>query len=322
MKKINIVTFYNANNYGAFLQAYALWKFLKGNGFSPTFKGLEIEQAFHDSYSKQLNKLLLEAQDILPIDWSDSEYDLTIIGSDEVFNYNNIIYRKFPYFKGANLNTKKVISYAASIGAANYRKLFIKHFLSYFKLRKFNCISVRDERTEKFVKLFYHKPISRDVDPTLLVDFDDEIVLPRIDQYVLVYTYGMKPEHISFIKKYAASRELKIVATGSYCSWSDYNLLVSPFEWVGLIKKAEYIFTSTFHGTIFSLKFQKQFLALVDKAEKVKELLQTFGIQERYCQITEHNDILAIAESEIDYSKIDMDGYILPSKKRLLNMIE
>ena len=321
MEKINIVTYYNANNYGAFLQAYALWKFLTSNGFSVSFKGLKIKQQIRDSYSLELNRLLSEAQKLLPLDWSDSRYDITIIGSDEVFNYNNPTYGNFPYFKGIALNSKKIVSYAASIGGANYKKLLLKHFLDFCKLRNLDWVSVRDRRTEKFLKIFYHKCISRDVDPTLLIDFDEEIVSPAIDKYVLVYTYGMKSEHISFIKKYAADRRLKIIATGSFCPWCDQNLIVSPFEWIGLIKKAEYVFTSTFHGTIFSLKYKKQFLALVNNSEKVKELLESLEIQERYCQITNYNDILNLVNSKIDYSKINITEYALNSQKRLLELI-
>lgn len=323
MKKVNIITYYNANNHGAFLQSYALMKFLVNNGYQVTFKGLQIHsQICDDTYTTELNKVLIEAQKLLPIDWSDSRYDVSIVGSDEVFNFNNATYCKFPYFNGSNLNTQKLISYAASIGASNYKKLLIKNFLRYCGLRKFDNISVRDKRTEKFVKIFYKKKISIDVDPTLLVDFDSELISSTFEKYVLVYTYGLKEEHIRFIKKFAEKRGLKIIATGAYCAWCDFNLAVSPFEWIGLVKNADYIFTSTFHGTIFSIKYQKQFIALVDNARKVKELLDMLGISERYCQSTDFDEIMHLVESGINYSRIGIDSYIKASQRRLLEMLQ
>lgn len=323
MKTVNIITYYNANNYGAFLQAYALMKFLTSNGYEVTFKGMQIDtQKCDNAHTLELCKLLSEAQKVLQVDWSDKDYDVSIIGSDEVFNYNNRTYGRIPYFNGSNVNSKKIISYAASIGAANYKKLLIRNFVRYCGLKKLDHVSVRDERTEKFVRIFYKKNISRDVDPTLLVDFEEEIVHLKFDKYVLVYTYGLKTEHIRFIKKYAGERGLKIIATGAYSPWCDANLVVSPFEWIGLIKNADYIFTSTFHGTIFSLKYHKQFVALVDNAVKVKELLEQFNITERYCQTTDFGELSHIVESDIDYDEIDIEKYIISSQKRLLSMLQ
>ena len=89
-----------------------------------------------------------------------------------------------------------------------------------------------------------------------------------------------------------------------------------------LIKNDDYIFTSTFHGTIFSLKYHKQFVALVDNAVKVKELLEQFNITERYCQTTDFGELSHIVESDIDYDEIDIEKYIISSQKRLLSMLQ
>ena len=322
MKRVNIITFYNAKNHGAFLQAYALMKFLRINGYDVSFKGMKIEhEKVEDEYISQLNSILEESQKLFPLDWSNDDYDISIVGSDEVFNFNNRTYSKFPYFNGSNLDSERIISYAASIGAANYKKLILKHFFKYCNLRKFDAISVRDKRTEAFVKYFYKKNIYVDVDPTLLVNFDSDMIIPKFRNYVLVYTYGMKNEHIQYIKRFAKEKGLEIVATGAYCSWCEKNLAVSPFEWVGLVKYADYIFTSTFHGTIFSLKYQKQFVALVDNAKKVKELLEMFGLSERYCQTINSNEIADLVETKIDYNKLNLDYYIKKSQDHLLGML-
>lgn len=187
MKKIDIVTYYNANNYGAFLQGYALMKLLKNHNYNVTFKGMKIKpQVSDDEYTSKLNAILAEAQKILDINWANERRDISIIGSDEVFNFNNLTYGHIPYFDGSKLNSNKVISYAASLGAANYKKLLLKNFFRYLKLRKLDAVSVRDKRTEEFIRKFFKKKITRDVDPTLLIDFDKELIEPNYDNYVLV----------------------------------------------------------------------------------------------------------------------------------------
>ena len=324
-KNVLIVTYYNACNYGAFLQAYALKKYIQEQDMNVNILGIELENQNNieenkKNFDEQLNQKLMECQKALPVAWDiKEEYDVAIIGSDEVFNFSNITYRNCPCFDGTNVPAKRIISYAASIGGARYRKLVLNKFLRLRKLGKLDAISVRDIRTEKLVNAFATVKINRSVDPTLLVDFDDEIVMPDDENFVLVYTYGMKQEHIDFIKEYAHKRNLKIVGTGSYCDWCDINVPVNPFEWLGLIKKSQFVFTSTFHGTIFAIKYRKEFAALVDYSEKVKSLLNDFGLSERHCTTKEIKRLEELCNTKIDYTKLPIEKLIDDSKKYLLN---
>ena len=322
-KNVLIVTYYNACNYGAFLQAYALKKYIQEQGMDVNIFGIELENKDNSEENKkdfdeQLKQKLMECQKSLPVAWNIKEdYDVAIIGSDEVFNFSNVTYRNCLCFDGTNIPAKKIISYAASIGGARYRKLVLNNFSRLRKLGKLDAISVRDIRTEKLVKSFVKTKVNRSVDPTLLVDFDDEIVMPDYENFVLVYTYGMKQEHIDFIKEYAHKRNLKIVGTGSYCEWCDINVPVNPFEWLGLIKKSQFVFTSTFHGTIFAIKYRKEFVALVDYSEKVKSLLNDFGLSERHCTTKEINKLEKLCDNKIDYSKLPIEKLIADSKEYL-----
>lgn len=327
-KNILIVTYYNACNYGAFLQAYALKKYIHQQNMNVDIFGIELDNQINieenkENFYEQLNRKLIDCQEKLPVVWNIKEdYDVAIIGSDEVFNFSNVTYRNCLCFDGTNLPAKKIISYAASIGGARYRKLILNNFFRIKKLGKLDAISVRDIRTEKLVKRFTKQNVNRSVDPTLLVDFDDEIVLPDYDDFVLVYTYGMKKEHIDFIIDYAHKRNLKIVGTGSYCEWCDINVPVNPFEWLGLIKKSQFVFTSTFHGTIFAIKYRKEFVALVDYSEKVKSLLKDFGLSDRHCTTKEMNRLEQVCNSKIDYSNLPVEKLINDSKRYLLKELQ
>ncbi len=328
MKTVSIITYYNANNYGAFLQGYSLMKFLRTNGFNASFMKMDVkvllcDEAFSNEFERELALKLEEMQDYLQIDESVNEkYDYAIIGSDEVFNFNNQMYKNISCFDGSDIYADKIISYAASIGGAKYTSLIRKNFRRLLNLRKLDQVSVRDNRTKGLVKWFVGKNIKKDVDPTLLVDLYDEMVTPRESNYILVYTYGFTNEHVEMVKRFAAEKGLKIIATGSYCSWCDENLVVNPFEWLGLIKNSQYVFTSTFHGTIFALKYHKQFVALVNHAEKVKLLLNDIDEQQRYFRDTSYDEFVTLCDTPIDYVNLPLSNMIKASQRNLLDALK
>ena len=80
------------------------------------------------------------------------------------------------------------------------------------------------------------------------------------------------------IRNFAAREKLKIIATGSVCGWADENPLPSPFEWLSLIRYSRYVITSTFHGTVFSIQLNKQFITIETTSGKVKSVLEELNL--------------------------------------------
>ena len=66
-------------------------------------------------------------------------------------------------------------------------------------------------------------------------------------------------------------------------SWCDTTYLPIPFELLGIFRDADYVVTDTFHGTVFSLKYQKPFVTFVRESNKQKliDLLETFSLTNR-----------------------------------------
>ena len=59
----------------------------------------------------------------------------------------------------------------------------------------------------------------------------------------------------------ARAEDLKIVTFGNYNTWCDLNLPYDPLLFLSIYDKADYIITNTFHGTVFSILYHKNFVA-------------------------------------------------------------
>jgi hypothetical protein len=214
------------------------------------------------------------------------------------------------------LNSQKKIVYAACTGNSKITDYCLFPY-TIWGLRKFNAISVRDEESYRKISKLTRKPIDIVLDPTFLISYENFIADNPYGKYVLVYTYGLSKQAITSIKNFAVLNDCKIICTGSNAEWADYNICANPFEWISLIYHAEVIFSSTFHGTVFSIICKKQFFVVDTESDKVKDLLGKLGLSERKAL-----DFLSIAP--IDYAQVEvkLEPLILKSKKFLLDNLK
>ena len=77
---------------------------------------------------------------------------------------------------------------------------------------------------------------------------------------------------------------MKLISVDYSNSWCDKNIIdIDPFEWLGYFKNAKYVLTSTFHGTIFSLKYKSRLLR-----EKMSKLSQFQTFQKSNTSMVRH----------------------------------
>lgn len=223
--------------------------------------------------------------------------DLLIIGSDEVFNClqpnPEVGYSKELF--GYDNNAKKLISFAASFG--NTVESGLKKFGIYDEVRdmlsQFDEISVRDKNSYNIISSMGFRNIIKNVDPVFLYDYEEEtnIDIP-IKDYIIVYSYRCRinKRESSVIKKFAKKYNKKIVCIEGVQRFLDGFIPTnSPFEVYAYFRNADYIITDTFHGTVFSIKNNKQFVSLVrmgtegnyGNSAKMLDLLDTFGLEDR-----------------------------------------
>lgn len=293
--KIGIITVHDSQNFGSFLQAFALRTVLLNLGHDVYFiqrrSSKEVKKSFIGK-TKNIKKYLFNckkyknfSKDIemfktLTLDEvkKDNNIDVLIIGSDELWNINIPSFRQ-EYFYGIGLKAKKKIAYAISSGSATYNQL-----LNYQNIingiKELDKIFVRDRLTEQNIEKISGIKPEFTCDPTFLIDicnFKKESSIKINYKYILIYSYLYTEKQKEYITKYARERGLKILSAGLYCSFADKNINCSPLEFSEIICKAEAVITTTFHGTIFSILNKKKFVVF-EAREKTKDVLEKTGL--------------------------------------------
>lgn len=239
------------------------------------------------------------------------ELDVLVIGSDEVFNCTQkgkeVGFSRQLF--GKDHHAKALVSYAASFGSTTLE--LIEHYgiqdevAGY--LRSFNAISVRDDNSASIVRSLIGGNPYQHIDPVLLYDFDEvNCINVDLKGYIVVYAYAdrITAEEAMAIRAFAKKMGKKILSLGFYQPFCDEYILVSPLEVLAYIKQADYVITDTFHGTVFSIKYQTPFAALVRESNKQKlmDLLVTFGVQER--QVKDVSQLEHVLVKTMDEEKI------------------
>jgi hypothetical protein len=187
--KIGIVTLYDAPNYGAFLQAYALQEILEGMGhhveFLP-FRNIEPPEyvIWTLDYGRVLYNLINFKRIIyqfrrrraikkclskLNIARNTSQYyDVVILGSDEIWNLNSVTFNHYPEYFGNNINTGNLITYAPDCGNTPIQELAADEN-AINGLKRINRISARSQHTAEAVKTITGKNVPLVLDPALLL---------------------------------------------------------------------------------------------------------------------------------------------------------
>jgi polysaccharide pyruvyl transferase WcaK-like protein len=311
--KVGILTFHHTTNYGATLQAYALWTTIKRYGhdveiidYRP-YVGVKfyIEKILYrdDSVNPywipelvkafKMRRFLLSKMDLSKrkayrragLKNFDGQYDVVICGSDQVWCFNS--FRGFNPsffldFVGRETKCLK-ISYAPSFNTIDslgkYRDLISK------LLSDFDAISVRDSHSLQVLRQECNIEAARVLDPTFLIEYTGILSVPKLkDEYLLVYVEPLNLEQEEIVKSIAERQNLVIISVGNYIQVADKNLIgISPEEWLGYFSRASYIVTNTYHGTIFSIIFRKMFtvFAKEGKGNKTNDLLRLLGLETR-----------------------------------------
>ena len=244
-------------------------------------------------------------------------YDCFITGSDQVWNYAAAGFDK-SYFLDFVLQEEKKNSYAASFGFETIPQALEDTYRNL--LRSFSHISVREETGKKIVQSLVDKDVTVDLDPTLLLTADmwheaaagtEKTELTKKNDYVLLYMIGEDKNIIRIARRIAKDKKTDVLYITD--RWRDHigitNLRkVSVNAWLELINGAKYVITNSFHGTVFSILFNKQFAViqnkkLQNKSSRIQTLLSALQLQERYAYSEE--SALAVIGSGIDYDAVN-----------------
>lgn len=338
--KIGILSMQEVKNYGSFLQAFSLKKNIEALGHECGFVNIVPGQQIGDYQQGEFHKLKLLAERLWGWDFvkrfkaiwqfqmrfskeflpylgvkkgsTIGHHDIVVIGSDEVFNCAQKTWFGFsPQLYGEGLDADKVITYAASFGATTVeklQKLRLKDEVARI-LGNLNKLSVRDENSRNTVVALIGKEPEMHVDPVLIYDYSEYVPKERHkSDYIIVYSYPGRisdKNEVAAIQTFAKKKGLRLLSIGHYFPWCDDVVIPTPFEVLAWFRDAAYIVTDTFHGSVFSIKYNKKFCTIVREMnnQKLTYLLKQFGLEGRI--ITDQNRLEKIVEAEIDYRSVN-----------------
>ena len=354
MKKIGIITFTRAHNYGSILQGYALQKYISENfdcecelidysnkgqqqAYNLFKKGFSIKNiiknclAFifypilkreYNDFENFINKNLKLTKEKYTnkeeIEKISDKYDIYISGSDQVWNIN-CLDADDVYFLNFVKNGKKV-AYAPSFGAQNILECSSNPEKYSDLIKSYDNVSIREINGKKWIKELTGIDAPLLIDPTLFYDKEDwqklmsEPILKK--PYILYYAFHFTQEVNKIVKKISKKYKMPVVILSSHayvyniCGLYGFKLAKhsSPAEFLRLVNDAEMVFSTSFHGTVFSALFKKNFWflygAIQDKTDdRALTLVKQLGIEERVIKTADvdNTDLLKLP----DYSSFD-----------------
>lgn len=352
MKSITVTT-HRSYNYGGILQAYALQKFIKSLGIENDLLQLPITRHlykkidyssfkrfllsiysnlnafFHQKDGHELRQkfddfILNELTTTELFDTKEKLYDsppvadFYLCGSDQVFSVRN----KQTYARMLEWvpNDKKKYSYAASLGEYDWtdnEKLLFSNMIE-----SFSGISVRERYAKNVIDNLTNKIVRVDLDPVFLLkpqQYDFNLENSSIKEpYILVYPLISNKHMQSLIDK---SKQLLGIKTVSVrvsrnikYNCDSYIYDAGPKEFIGLLRNASAILTTSFHGVALACLFNIPFyVAIKDfKSQRITDLLERFGLSDRI-----YNDDIQLsfdvnfdlANTEIENGRLEAQAY-------------
>ena len=341
--KICILTFQQAINYGAVLQLYALQKVCQKLGTDPEvinyispkleknyqiirynlglkilFASIFCAKAFYERkcrfkfFEKKYLNLTNELYTKGDLSRICKNLDYIIAGSDQVWNYL-ITNTDTTYLLDFVEDRNKKLSYAASFGVEKIPDNLKEKYKNL--LKDFKAISVREKQGQNIIKGLCNLDVPVVLDPTLLLNKNEWSKLnfskEKRKKYILVYCLR-KSDLLNGMAKTLQREtgfELVILSPRTKYTYSKFSAATAgPEEFIELFMNAEYVLTNSFHGTAFSINFNKRFLVDLDTKSvqntnsRLLNILELVNLTGRI--VSKPQDISKMYE-EIDYKKVN-----------------
>lgn len=273
-------------------------------------------QAFKDKYFEPLCKYYTGYKNLHK---GSLNYDVVFVGSDQVWSPLSL-YAKFYNLLFVDKSVP-TFSYASSFGVSNILKWQIRGTRKF--LNKLDLVGVREMRGKEIVDSLSDKKATVVVDPTLLLSSKEWAEIANTymqkysEPYIFCYILGHRDDIRKRINELRDRTGYKVVflrhvddyyeADEKMGDYAPYD--IDPIDFINLVRNASYVITDSFHGTIFSIIFHKQFSVFyrVDPSDsksthsRIQSLLMTFDLNDRLGE----NGMLDNIDNQIDYEYID-----------------
>lgn len=369
MKKIGIITYHFAHNYGAVLQTYATKTVLEKLGansevidYAPKYhteiyapkrdikfafihkfknksahksgairilsaiksiytnykfnktgvEDRENKMVIYKSFVDEFLKLSRRYSTLSELIENSPEYDGIVAGSDQIWNWRltNQEYDDAYFLQFGKEDMKRCI-YATSIGNTTVEECYshvkdlaiaLNHISfrekpvcdRYNGLSKANCIDV--------------------CDPTLLLFAQDYDEISKnkymlLEPYILAYILVENPVITKMLKALEGKTGLRVIEISPEKKYSNSEHVsnIEPNEFPSFFRNASYVVTNSFHGTVFSLIYNRSLFCFANpnsRDARITSLLDNCGILYRFAD--GENDIETVLQTKIDYSIVNV----------------
>ena len=217
-------------------------------------------------------------------------FDYYFLGSDQIWNPDIMKGFHDAYFGITETRPKKIIAYAPSLGKSSFSESERTELLE--KLKNIDSLSCREIDSCKYLEELTGREVSCVVDPTLLLKKEDwlhiadaSVYLPP--KYVLVYSLRFDRQLMMSAQEKAREIGAQVIllgnGEGNQVKDVVYNRSFGPEQFITAVNKASYVYTDSFHGTVFSILFGKQFVVRAngEKGQRMESLCNLLGLKER-----------------------------------------
>lgn len=356
--KIGIITFHRPINYGAILQAVALPQKITTMGgkaeiidYRNDFQEKTIKNSNYRTavgiknkikallFSKINNTKKIKFQNFLKNNVNLSEkiynkeninevnniYDLFISGSDQVWNLK-LTNNDYNYFLKFVKDDNKKVSYASSFGYSNIPEEYRENSIKY--LNKYKIITVREKKGQQIIENIVKRNATTVLDPTLLLNKEEWMKLAKPptfkmpNKYILLYLVSPTKEDFKIAKYISKKMKMKVILINynmKYIFGMKNCFDLGPEEFLWLFNNATYVVTNSFHGTAFSINFNKDFCVRLSKKSnngnsRIENIINLMGLKDRYIDL-ENLD----KQGFIDWKKVNKK--LEEERKRCLDII-
>ena len=356
--RVAIMTFHRANNLGAVLQASALLKYIHdlignceiidyypNNDIPTKYKGIMFIlkcfkriAIFHFTSKDRKKQIKFNEYRLKYYSLSDKQYlgdsgianahfdyDVIISGSDQILN-TTLTGNSKAYYLGF-FNGKK-ISYASSFGRKDVSKEEIELIRN--ELPEFTALSVREQSGADIIKREIGRAPQLVLDPVFLLGKEEwskrcneELNLPN--KYIFVYSMEVSPileNAVSTMKKELGLPVIVVRGGGKPgLIEGKEDSACGPEEFLRYIRDAELVITNSFHGTAFSLIFEKKFICVAHSTRnaRLENILHLINQGEKMISysLEEYNNKVIYGDKSIS----NLERYIDLSKNYLIENI-
>jgi hypothetical protein len=352
MKKIGILTFHRAENFGAVMQAFALQTIIERIKKSETdveiidyiqvniekeYRLIKIQtesagillksiiksiiyfptnllrklhyHEFRNKYLKLSHKPYRNKQDI-------NSKDIFITGSDQIWN-SEIIGNDDIYYLSFAGNKSKKIAYAASFGK---EKITPEEYYNFEQnVQEFSSVSIREQSTTNIIYERLGKKYTVTLDPSMLLTSEEWVTVFQLKKnfplkrskkaQILIYRLGVSPLLIEISKKISLYNESAVTFVGASFKGKALtcrlNLSMKPIKLMQKIYNADYVITDSFHGTAYSIIFNKDFFVIPDphRSARIDNLLELCNLKDR--KIENINQVILDETLHINYRDVN-----------------